>query len=967
MDDEMRSITVKNILAFGNVSISGRGVKDTIAPRLDWRSPSEIVVDGEPDIFSALQWRYRLASSLYERDAELNALIQWAESSQNSISVRLLTGGGGTGKTRLAAETISQLREKGWAAGFVPRNATSSQTIETELRKFFLVFDYPEERIETVRALFQAIQDIPDSQVEFPIRILLVSRRPFIDWEDLLSDLGTRAGRQEIANLSALSADQSSKLFSEVCERFSSIIGSKQKEISHPNWKALSDAQRTPLLVMAAAINSVLSDDKHTVLDPSKLMLALANREKKRVSKVSIANGLGKEGLSRLLAMSVISSEGLTALQCEELAKLQIAEVKGQQLLDCINATPWSDQRSGRMAPVLPKLEPDRLASTFFGAVMLDRPVHRILDWLRLIAVTDSESFSSIVSKVSFDLLSVNRKWRSSFEEAVTDIVVETPNLALLFLDFAFEKGTIFSARFAVAVIDVILVIDELDNETRAVLLNNRANKKSDIGDFAAALSDAEKACEILEINATSHSKSERKNLIMMKINLARRLNENGKEDQAFDLLVSEVDKLRSYFEEAAEDDKEDLAQSIKNLSIALQEGGYPDEASAAASEAVSLFQLIWQANQTEASTQNLASALNTLSNCLSLMAGCEDEALRASIEALELLKKMPNYKSDAHEDLLAIVHSVLARRLMGLGRYAEAVHSIQEALNIYVLFHAAFPRVYASSYAEALQTKAGILQMLGRHEDALGSSLEAIKIYEELGEASSFRDIRGLGEAVASAASNYSELGRDDEALGVGRRSLEIIDNLNSRAFGRFDFDYAHALNIFAVSLGRAGKPVEAIGYLERANAILVKLENMRPGVRLGDLANVQNNLGNRYRDVGDFTLARKALEQSIIYYRDLTEMNPDAHGPFLATGLANLATLHLSAGDYLQAITFAEEAVNTLTPYFIRNPIGLADWMNSTGELYVHCCAEIGREPDFDLLAPSIEAFEKLRESDM
>jgi hypothetical protein len=93
-------------------------------PLLDWFTLDQAFDNEEPDIFRALRWDYGLVDRLYGRQEDLRAIILWAEGGANTATARLVTGEGGSGKTRLAAEAATQLRKKGWTAGFLPRNGS---------------------------------------------------------------------------------------------------------------------------------------------------------------------------------------------------------------------------------------------------------------------------------------------------------------------------------------------------------------------------------------------------------------------------------------------------------------------------------------------------------------------------------------------------------------------------------------------------------------------------------------------------------------------------------------------------------------------------------------------------------------------------------------------------------------------------------------------------------------------------
>lgn len=65
---------------------------------------------------------YTLSTTLVGRDAELADLDRFLRSDA-PISVRVLTGDGGSGKTRLALHLCEQMADQGWLAGFATSDA----------------------------------------------------------------------------------------------------------------------------------------------------------------------------------------------------------------------------------------------------------------------------------------------------------------------------------------------------------------------------------------------------------------------------------------------------------------------------------------------------------------------------------------------------------------------------------------------------------------------------------------------------------------------------------------------------------------------------------------------------------------------------------------------------------------------------------------------------------------------------
>lgn len=120
-------------------------------------------------VFEYLQWRTAL-SPFGGRAEEIGTLLDWVEADRK-ISAKFLIGEGGTGKTRLAAELATKLRDKGWAAGF-PDFRTGNVYLAKK-KGTLLIIDYPEEQLEGVRAIFSELSRLEEETPgPFPAHIV---------------------------------------------------------------------------------------------------------------------------------------------------------------------------------------------------------------------------------------------------------------------------------------------------------------------------------------------------------------------------------------------------------------------------------------------------------------------------------------------------------------------------------------------------------------------------------------------------------------------------------------------------------------------------------------------------------------------------------------------------------------------------------------------------------------------------
>ncbi|MCF8480096.1 MAG: ATP-binding protein [Rhodospirillum sp.] len=282
------------------------------------KDPSEAIGgDGELSSLEILHWRSGLTPTLRGRDREVEAILSWA-TAKNSLdepSARLISGPGGAGKTRLAADVAMRLDKQGWSAGFLEEG----QVLANLDRPRFLIIDYPEEKPKFTEDLLHEI--LAAGETAYPVRFLLLSRREHKDWETWVHRLGAaRFGRQDISQPAALSADDVWSLIEEAILRLSKLLGKPPeaalRRAEMETWLA-TDPQThgLPLYAMATAVHAVI-DPKHAyTLARGDLLLALADRELRRVQGMSDKVGLGKAGLSILFGLAVIGN-GLTVEKC---------------------------------------------------------------------------------------------------------------------------------------------------------------------------------------------------------------------------------------------------------------------------------------------------------------------------------------------------------------------------------------------------------------------------------------------------------------------------------------------------------------------------------------------------------------------------------------------------------------------------------------------------------------------------
>ncbi len=122
------------------------------------------------------------------RQPDIDDLNAWLDDARWPQAVRLITGAGGQGKTRLALELCKQRLASGWFAGFldsdleVNRLAAGWQTLRNYNQPLLIVIDYAETRQTPFLTLLKAALQNPSAS---PVRLLLLARDGGEWWDKL--------------------------------------------------------------------------------------------------------------------------------------------------------------------------------------------------------------------------------------------------------------------------------------------------------------------------------------------------------------------------------------------------------------------------------------------------------------------------------------------------------------------------------------------------------------------------------------------------------------------------------------------------------------------------------------------------------------------------------------------------------------------------------------------------------------
>ncbi|HEX6901107.1 MAG TPA: CHAT domain-containing protein [Thermoanaerobaculia bacterium] len=252
------------------------------------------------------------------REEEMEDLRTWCLG-EESARIRLYTGPGGMGKTRLALEAARTLRAEGWRTGFLePEALNSPEEAWTKISrpggKVLVVVDYAETRRDLLIPLLRGIYATDSG----PYRVILLARAALDWWEQLKTERhgvgallsGPATSRQSLAPL-AFAVPERARSYELAANAFSERLAKPYPESLPGNLDA-DYFERVLLLHMSALI--AVDGGKERVKGENGILDQILYRERRhwreRVKGAGLPSTFAK-GIGRAMAAITMES-GIT-------------------------------------------------------------------------------------------------------------------------------------------------------------------------------------------------------------------------------------------------------------------------------------------------------------------------------------------------------------------------------------------------------------------------------------------------------------------------------------------------------------------------------------------------------------------------------------------------------------------------------------------------------------------------------
>ena len=865
------------------------------------------------------------------REHELARLISWCADGPLH-RLRLVTGAGGVGKTRLSVELCARLEARGWRCvriGDQGEGAALEAVRQDWPGEVLLVVDYAETR----SGLPDLLRSVAlDGGV---VRVLLLARSVGEWWDRLrggepgVRDLLSGAGEYEALSVAVSGKLSNVDLFKAAVPVFAAALGVAPPQVS---VEVGPGAVRVLDLHAAALVGVLRSVDQKAPVSVSVrgVLDELLGHEERFWVGAAEQQGLlsGTGGMMVGTLRQIVAAGALLGAASQDEALELLARVP--EAVRSVKVASWLRD----LYP--PDAEPSQSDGTeWLGALRPDR----LAEHLVVAQLTASQELAercltnlgrrqvlramTLLGRAAADQQTAARKLLVRILPLLESVVAGLPaDIGLLTaISDAIPDPWPALAEADLAVTQrILLILPPGELALRARWMNSLSALLAETGRLAEALPTAQQVVEILRELAAADPDRHRGNLATSLSNLGIRFSELGCPAEALPVTQEAVEIRRELAAAYPDRYRPDLADSLINLGSQLSELGRPAEALSVALEAVGIRRKL-AAAYPDAYRPSLATSLSNLSVWFFEM-GFTAEALSVTEEAVgirrELAAAYPDrYRADLADSLLN-----LGKWFSELGRPDEALPVTQEAVEIRRELAAAYPDRYRADLAAALTNLSVWLSELGRPDEALPVTQEAVKTYRELAAANPERHRSGLAKALNNLADWWSQLGRPDEARPVMQEAFDIYRELAATNPERHHADLANSLSNLGFLYLRVGAPARGGPLSQEAVEIYRGLVTANPGRYRPDLGRALTNLGACLAGVNRFAEALPVMRETVDTYRGLAAINPDRYRAGLARCLANLGSLFSKLGRPADGLPVTQEALQIRRELTAINP---------------------------------------------
>ncbi|MGD0069281.1 MAG: tetratricopeptide repeat protein [Streptosporangiaceae bacterium] len=624
---------------------------------------------------------------------EEKILAAWL-ADEEPVSVLLVSGPGGQGKTRLAGQFATDAFGAGWAVlraaeRLGPLRAASGVTELTPGQGVLVLIDYAERW--PLPVLAQLVDDLnAEYAADRVVRVLLLARPQSEFWEPMRAELG-RSGADVPAPLSmgqfAATADDTTDAYRRAVEAFQEELGLPRHALAPPAGTQTAN----PLSLHMRALAAVCAAAEG--LPPpgaGNLCAYLLDHERRYWERSNLPAGTAE---SLVLIATLFGPFNRTSEACQWISRARLADgaAEANRLLEAhrrlyppLPGASGSTERCGTSplanGELLLPLTPDRLAEDFIGAQLAQTERQELVSELITVAgqkedraavrqclgMLAAASRYKPVRAVLFDRLRARSELAGAAPPSVIYTVMEHGDRDLIeAVDAALPR---FSTELLHPARDMAQhLLDTLPADApavqRAQRLSNLGIRLAETGDKHAALAYTLEAVAIHRRLAKADPDAYLPGLAQALKNLGVRLAGVGDKQEAL-ALTREAVRIRRRLAEADPDAYlPGLAQALNNLGVFIAEVGDERQGLDPTEEAVTIFRRLVEAGSGDF-LPDLAMALWGYARVRQAGNLEVAEAASSAAEAIKIYQELGEKDSTPYTDYLSDVRATLQRLL---------------------------------------------------------------------------------------------------------------------------------------------------------------------------------------------------------------------------------------------------------------------------------------------------------------
>ncbi|MGW0667173.1 trypsin-like peptidase domain-containing protein [Streptomyces sp. NPDC002746] len=943
---------------------------DPVVPERDLRSPAMLLrADVEATPFRG---RRRDWESMREWCLGPSGAGPRTGGPAGSLAVRVLTGPGGQGKSRLVRRLAGAVqREPGWIAGLFrsdlsddePPGGASGDALQALgdcARSLLLVVDYAESRPRWIRRLIDRAR--ASAAAGHTVRVLLVARSSG-GWQLDPYDTGVATHEILAAALTTelgpldVTSDDRREAFGEALHGLAEHLERTEGHQDH-DWTALAAGTAVPaemsgrryataLNVQMEALAALLqAGPSPLAVVPGEAVEMTLLRHEERYWARTLAIG-GERPLPMPLMRRVVAAATLCGAADEDEAMAVVARVPALG-----GGREWELAAAiGRLYPdagdtYWGSLQPDRVAE--FQASLMVAEVPRLLPALMAGAAPAQQVQALTV--LSRSVVAHANAGRTRQRDLVLerldallehqDFAPEVLRAAAAALPEASDALTRFAARLTQRLVERYRepAHGAVDLDGLAWALGEWAKRRARMSDWRTAVAAGEESVAIQRARAVHGSPAQERLLAAALIQQSAYQWYMGSRHASLAFIEEAVALCRALERSVPGADPGLLAKALNSLATSYEDAARRPEAVAAAEESVAIRRRL--AERDPSAQADHAASLRTLAVCRT-GAGHAEEGSAIVEQALAIERRLATENPDAHADTLARTLNRLSWHYWreGTGGVRTRAAS-QEAVDLRRRLAADNPDTYNADLAVCLVN----LSTEQPLEQSLETLDEARDLYELLTESAPLEHAARMRLLLSNRAWTLNELGRVAEARQTIAQALHHGWSLYRDTPVTHGTDLANDLSKAAGFHQAAGDRDEELAALAEEIMVRRELVRLHPAPNEVGLAEALHDqtlaLWKYDRPEQALAAGAEALE---LYERRWREAPTKEVGPY-ASGLSLMAWLTEATGRGGDPVALREQAVALLRPAARGSAVEQARLAMNLRELADHAAAPGG-----------------------